>query len=268
MMPPSNVSQFLRPDRLKPFMGAAAGYLLALSLLELFPESIEAGPHLAGKIFLASLLTILAFDYWVTPRLDFLERLFIGSPGSGPEDFIPITSPKAGASTLAPIHNIRPTTNTHHVHHHPHHGACGHAVFGFGAACSVVGCLLVCSFFDGIALGSSFAQQNLRQLLLLIAGQCFHMIPEITVTYAVLVGGGVAPRRALWVLLLVSLALSMGFAIPMMVPIPMPAAWLAVSAGILLYVAMSQMLPMALEVKHGPLYVFAGALVFVLLGHA
>lgn len=213
----------LTAQRLRAVMAMGAGFLLALVLLEMLPASLEtAGAEAHGvlSVVLLGVATVFGFDRWIAPRLTFWDP----APG----------------------------------HTHADHG-CNHVVLAHGAACSAIGCLVVCTFFDGVALAAAFAAGSTLGALVLV-GLLLHMIPEglLAATVARAAGGtrGMARRAAI----ATGLALLAGVVAPMLLG-PLTAHALPFASGILLYVTLGQLVPAAA----GSTLIVAGGALFWLL---
>jgi zinc transporter ZupT len=105
------------------------------------------------------------------------------------------------------------------------------------------------SLLDGVIYSVSFAVGDLTGLLV-APGMILHEFPEGIVTYALLVGSGFSERRALWLTLTAaafSTPLGTMFSIPLVDRLepPLLGFLLALSAGSLLYVGATHLLPEA-----------------------
>ncbi len=252
--------KWLTQARLKQMMSMGAGFLITLLFFELLPMSIRmAGPENFRQVFLGvfgGAATVFIFDRWVAPHLTFFD-------GKKHED-------DGCAHHHEYVHD--------HGHNHKNitgpapthaHAACGHAVLGHGAACSAVGCLIVCAFFDGIAFSGGMVTDPEIGILIFI-GQVLHVIPEGLLASTLILASDGLPRTAKKV----AVASGSFFLAGAMIPAfgaAMPALHmfsiyiLPVSSGILLYVALGQLLPASSGTKVESALVIAGGAAFGIL---
>lgn len=242
----ANLSKdLLTPARLRGIMALGAGFLVALVLLELLPASIEQAGGEAHGVFglvLAAAAAVFAFDRWIAPRLSFLD----------------ISEDVDGCAH----HHDYPHDHGHdhgdgHGPHADHaHAACGHPILGHGAACSALGCLAVCTFFDGVALSASFAAGSSLGWLVMV-GLILHLLPEGILAASVTLAAGASKRMARRAVLIVGVALLLGALMPFMMGPLVPLA-LPIAAGILLFVALAQLIPAAATTSAGAWLVLVG----------
>lgn len=124
--------------------------------------------------------------------------------------------------------------------------------------------LLLHTFFDGVAIASAFEVGTSLGLLVFIA-VFVHKVPEgVTVASIMLVSGN-SERRALMGVVLLGLSTVAGVLLTTWVA-PLANHGLAISAGVTLYVAASNLIPEVQKVKDpaGGLMVFAGVAVYML----
>jgi len=242
----ANLSKdLLTPARLRGIMALGAGFLVALVLLELLPASIEQAGGEAHGVFglvLAAAAAVFAFDRWIAPRLSFLD----------------ISEDVDGCAH----HHDYPHDHGHdhgdgHGPHADHaHAACGHPILGHGAACSALGCLAVCTFFDGVALSASFAAGSSLGWLVMV-GLILHLLPEGILAASVTLAAGASKRMARRAVLIVGVALLLGALMPFLMGPLVPLA-LPIAAGILLFVALAQLIPAAATTSAGAWLVLVG----------
>jgi zinc transporter ZupT len=249
----ANLSRdWLSPARLRGIMALGAGFLVALVLLELLPASVEQAQGEAHAVFglvLAAAAAVFAFDRWIAPRLDFLDVKHQDDGCAHHHDY-----PHDHGHDHGGGHGERPD----HAH-----AACGHPILGHGAACSALGCLAVCTFFDGVALSASFSAGSTLGWLVMV-GLILHLLPEGILAASVTLAAGASQRTARRAVLIVGVALLLGAAMPMLFGSLLPFA-LPVAAGILLFVAFAQLIPAAATTTAGALLVLAGGGGFWLL---
>ncbi len=238
-------NSWLTPGRLRGIMALGAGFLVALVLLELLPASLElAGgeTHDVFGLILAAAAAVFAFDRWIAPRLTFLDVKHEDDGCAHHHDY-----PHDHGHDHGDGHGANPD----HAH-----AACGHPILGHGAACSALGCLAVCTFFDGVALSASFSAGSSMGMLVM-AGLLLHLLPEGILAASVSLAAGSSKRMARRAVMIVSVGLLLGAAMPLIFAPIVPLA-LPIAAGILLFVAFAQLIPAAATTTPGALMVLAG----------
>ncbi len=244
--------ELLTPARLRGIMALGAGFLVALVLLELLPASVEQAGGDAHGVFglvLAAAAAVFAFDRWIAPRLSFLDVSHDDDGCAHHHDY---------------SHDHGHDHGDGHGAHADHaHAACGHPILGHGAACSALGCLAVCTFFDGVALSASFAAGSSLGWLVMV-GLILHLLPEGILAASVTLAAGASKRMARRAVLIVGVALVLGALMPFLMGPLVPLA-LPVAAGILLFVAFAQLIPAAATTSLGAWLVLAGGASFWLI---
>jgi zinc transporter ZupT len=156
------------PSRVKTLLGYGTGYLLALALLELAPHAWRHLDH--NLLVMGALATSGAFIVWLSERFLATKRRKIR--------FKPLVPP--GGHT--------------HYHHHSakihggkfsisHKACCGFDSFtklDREIFFSVVTCICLCAFFDGVTLSAALMSTSQSQAYAL-SGVLAHMIPEVVV---------------------------------------------------------------------------------------
>lgn len=237
--------EWLTPSRLRGIMALGAGFLVALVLLELLPASVELAGGEAHEVFgivLAAAAAVFAFDRWIAPRLSFLDIPHEDDGCAHHHDY---------------SHDHGHDHGDGHGDHPDHaHAACGHPILGHGAACSALGCLAVCTFFDGVALSASFAAGSSLGWLVMV-GLLLHLLPEGILAASVTLAAGASKRTARRAVIIVGVALLLGAVMPFLMGPLVPLA-LPVAAGILLFVAFAQLIPVAATTSLGAWLVLVG----------
>ncbi|MFN3429541.1 MAG: ZIP family metal transporter [Candidatus Sericytochromatia bacterium] len=226
-------------SRLAAMMSVGAGLLLAVVAFELLPVSVAHGGHHAFSAVFAGVLAVLLFERYLAPRLTFLNPKVVDDHGHAHHDH-----------------------DHAHDHDHSHDHDPGH-LLSHGAACSALGCLLVCTFFDGMAMVAGFhvsAQVGFLVALGLIA----HMLPEGVLASTVVLASGNSAKLARRAAIATGVAFLLGMLVPMVVgnAFGLMTLVLPFTAGVLLYVVLGQLMPVALRSASGVPLVIAGALVF------
>ncbi len=144
---------------------------------------------------------------------------------------------------------------------HFHFGEETHRVSATLGVTVLVG-LLLHTFFDGVAIASGFAVSDSLGLLLFLA-VFLHKLPEGLTMASVMLAGGQSRARALGAAAALGVATIAGVLLTQTVA-PLAAHGLALSAGVTLYVAASNLVP-EFQAKKGwalPTAFFAGAVTF------
>ena len=203
----------------------SAGGLMAVSFLDFMPESFEGSlQESAGALILAGVLIQGLADFYLAPRLKFLDRLLEGD-------------------------DPRPRR-----HGHSH-------LLSPAAVCSTVGCLALCSFFDGIRL---FAGLSLKGSTAVMTGIAlfFHLLAEGVLATALGLGAGMKNKVMFILIFFLTGALLLGILLAKSFLAYMNfQGMIAFSTGIFIYVCFIHLLPSALK---GPNknWFFAGLLAF------
>lgn len=165
----------------------------------------------------------------------------------------------------APIYILAGYLAVHLVQHalvpHFHFGVETHAVSPAQGMTALVG-LLLHTFFDGVAIASGFLVSGKVGLLLFLA-VFLHKLPEGVAMASVMLAGGQSRERALGAATLLGLATLLGVVLTE-VSQPLVDHGLAISAGVTIYVAASNLVPEIQKRKGWPMPVafFGGAAAF------
>ncbi len=146
---------------------------------------------------------------------------------------------------------------------HFHFGEETHRVSARQGISALVG-LLLHTFFDGVAIASGFLVSGHLGLLLFLA-VFFHKLPEGLAMSSVMLAGGQSRGRALGAAALLGLATVIGVIVTE-VSAPLVEHGLAISAGVTIYVAASNLVP-EFQARRGwqmPVVFFGGAGMFFL----
>jgi zinc transporter ZupT len=257
----TKAAPYLDERRLSWLMAAGAGILLASMATEMLPEMVEIkGLHQPFLIMLSGLLTVTVFDKYLSPQLD---RLF----GEEPHD-----------------HSHVGHSHHHHHHNHSHHlddDCCEHPtqntlvgdlltkstpVMSVASACTALGCLLVCTFFDGVALAAAF-QLKAGIGLIMTIGLLLHLAPEGIIASAVMLSADLSRKKARFAALAVGISLVLGyaFATGLGLFLGVIEAALPFACGVILNVVLTELLPAAKRSKEGIPLLLAVIGFFVLL---
>lgn len=134
-------------------------------------------------------------------------------------------------------------------------------------ACSSIGCVIMCAFFDGLEIVAGF-QIDHHAGLLTSAGMAFHAIPEGALAASLAIAGRLSKSLSQLFVILVGLSLLLGFLVGMILSSTFDFI-LPVATGVLLYISIGHLLPVALNLKGGLLGLFLGMGITLLLsmGH-
>jgi ZIP family zinc transporter/zinc and cadmium transporter len=152
----------------------------------------------------------------------------------------------------------------HVVVPHFHFGEETHEISAFAGVTALLG-LSLHTFFDGVAIASGFLESAQLGYLLFFA-VLLHKLPEGVTIASVMVAGGQGGRRALLAGGALGLATILGVLLTEVAG-PLQRHGLALSAGVTLYVAASNLVP-EFQAKRGwalPAAFFGGAMALVLL---
>jgi ZIP family zinc transporter/zinc and cadmium transporter len=146
----------------------------------------------------------------------------------------------------------------HTVTEHFHFGEETHEVTHQAGVTALIG-LLLHTFFDGVAIASGFAVSNELGILLFLA-IVLHKLPEGVTIASVQIAGGTEPNRAVGSAALLGIATVVGVLVTDTVGF-LAAHGLAISGGVTIYVAASNLVP-EFQGKKGwrlPMAFFLGA---------
>lgn len=146
---------------------------------------------------------------------------------------------------------------------HFHFGEETHRVSPSAGVSALLG-LMLHTFFDGVAIASGFLVSGELGLLLFLA-VLLHKLPEGVTIASVMVAGGQSRNRALGAAAVLGLATVLGVVLTEVVT-PLARHGLAISAGVTIYVAASNLVP-EFQAKRGwlsALAFFGGAVGFFL----
>lgn len=209
------IASYTHRFRLKPFVCLSAGGLLSVTFLDFLPYGFShSHSHLTGWVILFGLLTQGVFDLYGVKLLKFLDRF------------------------------LTDTTHTHsHSHSHHHHSH----ILSPSGVCSIVGCLSICSFFDGIRFFSSLVLEGVGGIVTGIS-LFFHLVSEALIVALLGVDAGIR-RKALFVLIFFmtgTFLLGAGAAQGILTLFHAENL-IAFSAGILIYICFVHLLPVSLQ---------------------
>ena len=166
------------------------------------------------------------------------------------------------ARSDAPLYILAGYLAVHLVQHvlvpHFHFGVETHVVSPAQGVTALIG-LLLHTFFDGVAIASGFLVSGQVGVLLFLA-VFLHKLPEGVAMASVMLAGGQSRGRALGAASLLGIATLVGVVLTEVSP-PLVSHGLAISAGVTIYVAASNLVP-EIQKRRGwqlPVAFFGGA---------
>lgn len=183
---------------------------------------------------------------------EFIPHSFEGNvKGTSPLILLGILSVVMADKYLAPLLGPKHKNScTHHSH--------GPQMISKEVACSSVGCIIVCAFFDGIEIQTAF---NIGSDVgwYLALGLFFHVVPEGAIVAGLSLAGGFSSKAARRSVLLIATSMILGAIVgALSIDIMNLSKWvLPFASGVLLYVSIGHLLPIALKKRWG----FIGLLV-------
>jgi len=260
-------------DRLQVFIALASGFMLAVLFLELLPENILRHAEGPRHFFLCALLGmgfVVVLERYGIRRLRFIEKFFHSDHLSFKQVEMHDEHVHLGhAHVHHDHHTLEEAEHCEHSHHHGHVHQHTHLEFmGVGEACTAIGCFMICSFFDGLALSSVQAVD--RQLgFLLMIGVILHLLPEGILSGVMALAGGASLTAAKKVLIFIGGSFFLGALVPVIIRAifgnfnpDIESTMLAFAAGIVMFVDLVQLLPTALRLKYAPAWILAGVALF------
>jgi zinc transporter ZupT len=213
-----------------PFLVAVGGGLLiGITLVEFLPRIYENPTALTGILIFAGFLAIKGSE-------DHLAPLIFGKEAS---------------------------TECHHHHETPDHKH----LISHHAACTSIGCILICAFFDGIEITAGFMMDKSIGILVTL-GFLVHTIAESSLVVSIGLSGGFNKATSYKNAILVGVAIFSGTLVSLFAAnfLNFDTYILPVVTGVMLYVSFGHLVPASLQDKHGFLGVSLGAC-FIFLMH-
>lgn len=138
------------------------------------------------------------------------------------------------------------------------------------AACSSIGCVIICSFFDGLEIVAGFGIDRHAGFLTSV-GMAFHVIPEGALVAGLAISGQLRKGLSRWLVTSVGLSVILGAIVGVTLSntLNFSSTVLPMAAGILIYISVGHLLPVALNLKGGLLGLIIGiGTIFLLsVGH-
>jgi zinc and cadmium transporter len=200
---------------------------------------VAAGANLAGGLVITT----------ASPRGRLSQRLLIGF-GAGFMlavaflAMIPHAMEQSSGAALGILTGYLLVHLTQHVlvrHFHFGEETHGHEMVGRWVGITALFGLLLHTFFDGVAIASGFGV-SMELGLLIFTGILLHKIPEGVTLASIMLASGNSVGRALASVLLLGLSTVLGVLLTAFLR-PLEAHGLALSAGVTIYVAASNLIP-------------------------
>ncbi len=225
-------------EKISLLVAVGTGTLLVINFFEFLPVVFKGDKLQSSLLILTGILLVIFVETYVAPQFKFLEGRHCDHDHG--KD-----------------HDHKAHLNQEHMHH----------LISHSAACSAVGCLLVCAFFDGIEIVTAF--QFSQQIGWLASfGLLFHILPDGVLAASIALAGGMTNNSAKNVSLITGGALLLGLATSFVCQqfVSFQIIVLPVATGVLTYVSLIHLLPISMKIRSN-LFWLAGSSVatFILL---
>lgn len=138
------------------------------------------------------------------------------------------------------------------------------------AACSSIGCVIICSFFDGLEIVAGYNIDE-HAGFLMGTGMAFHAIPEGALAASLAVAGKLSKNLSQALVIAVGLALILGAGAGLVLSnlFDFQNLILPMATGALVYISFGHLLPVALNLRGGlvGLFLGLGSILLMSLGH-
>lgn len=205
------------------FVAMGGGLLIGITLVEFLPRIYELHSNLTPLLVFVGFLGIKVAESHIAP-------LFFGQEAS---------------------------VECHHHHEAPDHDH----IISHHAACTSIGCILVCAFFDGVEISAGF-MMNGGVGAIVAVGFLIHTIAESSLVVSIGLSGGFKKSTSYKNAILVGVAIFLGVLTSALASslINFDMYILPILTGVMLYVSFGHLVPASLKDKHGFLGVIIGAL--------
>ena len=214
-----------------------AGALFAITFFDFLPH-ISENSYVSGRPFhyflFAGILFIILAEWVMLPLLANLDVMFFRPK-------------KVCAHTEDHHHDEHLNVDHHHVHL-----VSGHS------ACSALGCLIICCFFDGIQIYSSF-RLGVSTGIMTSTSLLLHLLPDGVMVAGLALAAGFSKTTAKLFSGFVGGSLLLGGACAFLLgnALGVRSVLLPFASGVLIYVCFSHLLPIASRPKHRWLFLVA-----------
>ena len=206
------------------------GMLLSIAVEEFLPRTFEEGNHFTSLIIFLGVALVIFAEKYITPKINLLHH-----------------------------------SDCYHAEGAPHFH---HVTLSPEAACSSIGCIIVCSFFDGMEINAGF-QLGKGIGWLVGFGFLFHCVLEGVVVASIAKMSGLTNRLTKWIVLIVGACILLGGIFGMFLKeiFGFENFVLPLASGVLLYVCFVHLLAVALRRKSSFFFFLLGGACFFLLSH-
>ncbi len=206
----------------------SAGIIASLTFIEFLPKAFSQGNEYTSYFILLGLFVFVVTDKFITPRL-----IFFNSEPS---------CKKSGCKTHDPQQLLTSQT-----------------------ACSSIGCLVVCAFFDGIELSVGLKLGQTTGTLMM-AALFLHLAPTGALAASLSLAGKLSAKKALQSSQIIAVALLLGFGASFL--IEQSAGFyfylLPVATGVLIYNLLVHLIPSVLKFRWGTPILIGSAVITAL----
>ncbi len=220
------IAYFDKKWNLKPLFALGSGALLSVCFLDFLPHSFinQTSFETTSLFILAGILIQGLADIYLLPHLGFLDKWL-----------------------------KKDSSKTSHKHSH---------ALSAGSVCSIVGCLSICSFFDGIRLFSALSIKESVAFATAFA-LFFHLLSEGVLVASLALSSNIK-KQALFVLVLcIAGFLLLGAGLAQLFFVGLSSSILiAFSSGILIYICFVHLMPFSLQ-QDKRSWFFIGLLSFI-----
>jgi zinc transporter ZupT len=230
---------------LSTLVALGAGYMLGLCFFELIPLSYQAGiasydfdPQKVGITVVLGILAVIIANQAILGSAQHGHH-HVGDPSCRTHD-----------------HDQK-----HDQDHSPSLGPRHFPVMRREAAKSALLSLSICSFFDGITVSSAHLSSPKTGFMILI-GQAFHLLPEGIMAAGFSLASGAGKKRALQASFTIGAVFLSGSLVPLLFSRSSLDIFLPLSAGIVTYVTLSELLPEATEKRSGVISILGGMILY------
>lgn len=267
------------------FIALGAGLLVGVALTEFLPQVFHTHDHGHIPLWRSPALLILLGVFFVILLENKVAQALALSPQSPTED-------PTDHKDHEHKHDVNGNGHQHescakhqhseHCHHHEHHhhshahhnhDFCVHShshthdsQISFRTACLSVGCVTVCSFFDGLEISTAFHLGS-EVGWLTSFGFLLHSISNGALAASLGIAGGLSKSRAVQVSILIGALLFAGSLIGVVgiSLLDFKTFVLPFSTGVILYISFTHLIPLALKDKIGWLGFILGTAVTLII---
>lgn len=220
------------------FISIGTGLLVGIALTEFLPLTFtsQTNVSIAALMVLAGIIFVIAMEKFIIPRL----------------------------------FGLMPDTG--HTHSHDEHKYCVHTHshthethISYATACMSIGCVIVCSFFDGLEISAAF-YMNHQTGWLTSLGFLLHSVSNGALGASLGLSGGFSSKQSLRTACLIGFLLFLGSAVGVfgLYAFSFETYFLPFSTGVMLYIAFTHLIPLAVKDKTGWLgFAIGSALAFM-----